>query len=57
MNSCVVLEEWTKCLPARMIPTPPKIYCKPTGGHLAGSFIKLVQFLADHQTGFRYGVG
>ena len=24
-------------------------------GHLAGSFIKLVQFLADHQTGFRYG--
>ena len=24
-------------------------------GHLAGTFIKLVQFLADHQTGLRYG--
>ena len=24
-------------------------------GHLAGSFINLVQFLADHQTGLRYG--
>ena len=24
-------------------------------GHLAGTFIKLLQFLADHQTGLRYG--